>query len=245
MLGGLARRTRGLLSSRWGPTAALACWGALAGFVFLVWLAPPAAPRRPLPAATADGPVGAPPRDIAAPPPSAGNGQDAAVEAAASAAPAAAVRLQPTMISLARSACAGAGAATSAGCASDAEPAARGGRPGAAQASAADAPAAVLIRHRGGSAAGREAAQRIADEARRAGVTVTGIRAVPAVPSRREVHYLRAEDAAEGKRLASRLRDRWGGAWQVREPGSPKASPKASAVRPTPTHTLEVWLPPR
>jgi hypothetical protein len=245
MLGGLARRTRGWLSSRWGPAAALACWGALAGFVFLVWLAPPAAPRRPLPAATADGPVGAPPRDIAAPPPSAGNGQDAAVEAAASAAPAAAVRLQPTMISLARAACAGAGAATSAGCASDAEPAARGGRPGAAQASAADAPAAVLIRHRGGSAAGREAAQRIADEARRAGVEVVGIRAASSVPKKREVRYLPGGDAAEGERLASRFRSRWGNDWEVRESEAKTASSVKAAARPAPAHTLEVWLPHR
>ena len=245
MLGVLLRRTRGLLSSRWGPPAALACWGALAGFV-VGWLAPPAAPPGWTPVAAADSPLDGSPREVAALLSSAGDGRDATIGAAASVAAGAAVRLQPTMISLGRAACGGAGLATAAGCASDAEPVARDGLPGAAQASAANTPATLLIRHRGGSAAGREAARRIADEARRAGVEVVGIRAASSVPSRREVHYLRGGDAAEAERLASRLRQRWGSAWEVREPGPGTASrKKVSAVGPAPSHTLEVWLPHR
>ena len=159
--------------------------------------------------------------------------------------------LLPTMLAARGTACVGAGPATSADCASGAEQDLQGGPDAGEEFHGAGqppikAPAAVLIRHRGGSAAGREAARRIADEARRAGVRVVGIRAVPAVPSRREVHYLRDEDAAEGKRLASRFRDRWGNAWPVRKPELPKASPKVSAAAgTTPTHTLEVWLPHR
>ena len=182
--------------------------------------------------------------------PPTGGGPDAASGAFDFAGAGAEGGLRAAMTAASMTACGGAGPATSAACASDAGPDPRGGpgvgeEPSGVAQAPARAPAAVLIRHRGGSAAGREAARRIAYEARRAGVRVVGIRAVAAVPSRREVHYLRAEDAAEGKRLASRLRDRWGGAWQVREPGSSKAPPRASAARQTPTHALEVWLPHR
>ncbi|HYI85305.1 MAG TPA: hypothetical protein VEX11_19135 [Acetobacteraceae bacterium] len=94
--------------------------------------------------------------------------------------------------------------------------------------------------------AGREAAQLIADEARRTGVKVVGIRPVPTVPDRREVHYLRDEDAAEGERLASQLRQRWGNTWKVREKRPATATPKTSlAALSAPVHTLEVWLPHR
>jgi hypothetical protein len=175
--------------------------------------------------------------------PPTGGGRDAATEVFDFAGAGAEGGLQPTMTAASRTACGGAGPATSARCALDAEPDLRDGPgagaelPGAGSAPA-RAPAAVLIRHRGGSTAGREAGRRIADHARRAGVTVAGIRAVAAVPSRREVHYLRAEHAADGKRLASRLRDRWGSAWQVREPRSPKASPK---LQPPDRHRRTRW----
>ena len=228
---------------------ALACWGGLAGFA-LAWLMPPATPRRPMPVAAADSPLGGSPRVIAAVVPSTGEGRDAMIEATGSAAAGMAVRLQPTMISLGRAACGGAGLTASAGCASHTEASeAHEERPGAAQASI-KAPAAVLIRHRGGSAAGREAARRIADEARRGGVRVVGIRAVPAVPSRREVHYLAGGDADEAERLAARFRQRWGSAWEVREPAGSAAAAAPSALaarRPVPAraHTLEVWLPHR
>jgi hypothetical protein len=244
MLAGHLRWARSFLSSRWGPLVAMACWGGLAGFAS-AWLMPPATPRRPMPVAAAEGPLGGSPRVTAAVVPSAAEGPDATIEASGSAAAGAAVRLQPTMISLGRAACGGAGLTASAGCASHTEPSeAHGERPGAAQAST-KAPAAVLIRHRGGSAAGREAAQRIADEARRGGVRVVGIRAVPAVPSRREVHFLRGDDAAEGERLASRLRSRWGNDWHVRELEAGATSSKKLAAGPIPAHTLEVWLPHR
>ena len=104
----------------------------------------------------------------------------------------------------------------------------------------------MLVRHRVGSVAGREAAQLIADEARRTGVKVVGIRPVPTVPDRREVHYLRDENAAEGERLASQLRQRWGNTWKVREKRPATATPKTSlAALSAPVHTLEVWLPHR
>jgi hypothetical protein len=103
----------------------------------------------------------------------------------------------------------------------------------------------VLIRHRAASAAGRGAARTIAAEVRRGGVEVAGIRAARAVPGTREVRYLRHGDAAAAERLAARLRDRWGSAWRVREPGSARTAPQASAARRAPAHTLEVWLPHR
>jgi len=119
------------------------------------------------------------------------------------------------------------------------------GAPAAAQPAAVQ-PAAVLIRHRDGSAAGREAAKRIAEEARRAGVAVVGIRGAALVPKGREVRYLQGADAGEAERLAERFRGRWGSAWEVRAPGSAaRPAPMAAAARPAPAHTLEVWLPHR
>jgi hypothetical protein len=97
-------------------------------------------------------------------------------------------------------------------------------------------PPEILIQHRRGSAAGRTAAQRIAEEARRAGVKVVDIRAAAAVPGRREIHYFRDEDAGAGEHLASRFRRRWGNAWRVLASG-----PNAAV----PAHTLEIWLPHR
>ncbi len=68
---------------------------------------------------------------------------------------------------------------------------------------------------------------------------------MPAVPGRREVHYFSGDDAAEGERLASRLRSRWGNDWHVRELEARATSSKKLAAGPTPAHTLEVWLPHR
>jgi hypothetical protein len=102
--------------------------------------------------------------------------------------------------------------------------------------------AAILILHRAGSASGRQAAQRIAAEARRAGIEVAGIAAVPIVPKTREVRYLRSEDAFIGERLASRFYHRWGKAWQVREAGLDLKTPEYVTSEPIPAHTLEVWL---
>jgi len=103
----------------------------------------------------------------------------------------------------------------------------------------------VLIFHRDGSASGREAAQRLAGEARRAGLDVAGVAVAPSVPKKREVRYFRSEDAADGERLASRFRERWGNAWNVRELGTGAKPPTYSTMEPVPAHTLEVWLPHR
>ena len=163
------RRVLGnILSSHWGPPAALLAWGALAGLVFAVWLAPPGAPRRPPPVrAPADSrPADPPPEAPAAVSAHLDTAprQDAAADAARVAAAVARWRVAPSP-------------------AVHAYAHARDERPAATQlsagAQAAAQPASVLIRHRDGSAAGREAAKRVAEEARRAGVAVVGIRAAP------------------------------------------------------------------
>jgi hypothetical protein len=239
MLGAELRRVRGaVLSSRWGLPAALLAWGALAGVMFSVWLAPPGAqPRPPSVRAAADSRPAEPSAEEApaAAPTHAGSAsqQDAAADAARVAAAVARWSAPP--------------GPAAAHAYADARDERLGATLLSAGAPAAARPAtAVLIRHRDGSAAGREAAKRIAEEARRAGVAVVGIRAAPAVPKGREVRHLQGGDAAEAERLAERFRGRWGSAWEVRTPGpgAPPAS-KAFAARPAPAHTLEVWLPHR
>jgi hypothetical protein len=231
----------GYLYSRWGLFAGTVCWCCLAGLVFLVWLAPPAGGWRRVSAArTTESPPIASPWGAAAAVPPSGTELSTATEDAASAGPitAGGIHLASGMM----------GAPV---CGPDAErevqsePGVEGKRPWAASAASA-ARTTVLVRHRVGSVAGREAAQLIADEARRTGVKVVGIRPVPTVPDRREVHYLRDEDAAEGERLASQLRQRWGNTWKVREKRPATATPKTSlAALSAPVHTLEVWLPHR
>ena len=80
----------------------------------------------------------------------------------------------------------------------------RGSVPGAASAASA-ARTTVLIRHRTGSVAGREAAQLIADEARRTGVKVVGIRPVPdgAGPARGPLPPRRGRGRGGAPRLAA------------------------------------------
>jgi len=107
---------------------------------------------------------------------------------------------------------------------------------------AAPAPAGVLIHYRAGSAAGQVAARRIAEEVRRAGLGVIGLRAETAVPSMREVLYPACGAATEAERLAARLRSRWGNAWRVQtkeESGPDRAAPGSAP------NVLEVWLPHR
>jgi hypothetical protein len=251
MLGRRRHWAWGYLQSRWALFAGAVCWISLAGCVFFVWLAPPAAPRRFVPAGPTGGPVAAAsPRAAAAAVPPSVTEPSAAADADAAVATAGGLRLATRPTVAAACGADGPSSTTTTVCGSDAEPEVRREpvaerkRPGPALAAPA-AQAAVVIRHRKGSAAGREAAQLIADEARRTGVRVVGIRPVPEVPDRREVHYLRDGDAAEGKRLASRLRDRWGNAWKVREVRPAMASQKATAALAPPPHTLEVWLPHR
>jgi hypothetical protein len=153
--------------------------------------------------------------------------------------------IYPRMVVASGRGCAGAAVAGTAGCTLGAGPDASTGRGEdaspeerhtAALRNPAEPPPEILIQHRRGSAAGRTAAQRIAEEARRAGVRVVDIRAAAAVPGRREIHYFRAEDAGAGEHLASRFRRRWGNAWQVLASGANAA---------VPAHTLEIWLPHR
>jgi len=227
-----------VLGSRWGPPAALLAWGALAGIVFAVWLAPPEAPRRPPPVrAAADSRPAEPPAEV-----------PVAVPAQTGAAP----RQDAAAADAARVAAAIARWRVAPGPAAHAYADARHERLGATLLSA-DAPAvvqpmAVLIRHRDGSAAGRAAAERIAEEARRAGAAVVGIRAAASVPKGREVRYLQGSDAAKAERLAERFRERWGSVWEVRTPGPtapPASKASAATARPAPAHALEVWLPHR
>jgi hypothetical protein len=117
-----------------------------------------------------------------------------------------------------------------------------GGLPPAADAetaagTASSPPGPMLrIHHRAGSAAGRAAAGRIAEEALKAGVPVLGISAEPAGPRRREVRYVHQEDAAEAERLAARFRGRWGNSWRV---------VRVETASEPADHALEVWLPHR
>jgi len=99
-------------------------------------------------------------------------------------------------------------------------------------------PPPVVIHHRTGSTAGRQAARRVAEEARKAGATVRAISPGPAAPSRREVHYIRDEDAAAAERLAARFRGRWGNGWRaVQVEQRPGAVPEEQG--------LVIWLPHR
>jgi hypothetical protein len=91
---------------------------------------------------------------------------------------------------------------------------------------------AVLIYHRLGSAAGQQAALRIAEEVRKAGGDLVGIRTAVQVPATRELRYLRAADAAEGNKLAMQFKGRWGNAWRVAA-----LAPNAGSRR------FEIWLP--
>jgi hypothetical protein len=242
MLGRRRFRRGGYLYSRWGLFAGTVCWCCLAGFIFLVWLAPPAGWWRSVPARPAESPPAVSAWAAAAAVPPGGAERSATAEDSASAA--AATETTDT------TAC---GGGTPLNIAVDGaraepdvqrEPGMEGKRIDAASA-APTIQTAVLIRHRTGSASGREAAQLIADEARRTGLRVIGIRPVSAVPDQREVQYLRDEDAAEGERLASQFRQRWGSAWKVREKRPGTAPPKALAALPAPAHRLEVWLPHR
>jgi hypothetical protein len=107
-------------------------------------------------------------------------------------------------------------------------------------------PVAVLIHHRAGSPAGRQAANRIAQEARRAGLWVACIRPEATVPAAREVRYRTGVegDGKAAERLAARLRDRWGNAWHVRAAG--RQDPECDGGGPAAIHrALEVWLPHR
>lgn len=104
----------------------------------------------------------------------------------------------------------------------------------------------VFIHYRVGSAAGREAARRIAEEVRRAGLEVMGVSAEPTVPTMREILHPGGDAAAEAERLATRLRNRWGNAWRVQaregpslEQGRHRAEPRSALS------VLEVWLPHR
>jgi hypothetical protein len=90
----------------------------------------------------------------------------------------------------------------------------------------------VLIYHRLGSTAGQRAAVRIASEVRKAGGKPIRIRATAQVPATRELRYLRAEDAAEGNKLASQFKGRWGNVWRVAA-----LAPDAGSRR------FEIWLP--
>jgi hypothetical protein len=171
--------------------------------------------------------------------------QEVRLDASSSAAAPAGAGVYPRMVAAGGRSCAGAAVAGTAGCTSGADPDAPTGRGedsapdarhAAAMRSPAEPPPEILIQYRRGSAAGRTAAQRIAKEARRAGVKVVDIRAAAAVPGGREIHYFRADDVGAGEHLASRFRRRWGNAWRV------LASGQNAAI---PAHALEIWLPHR
>jgi hypothetical protein len=104
----------------------------------------------------------------------------------------------------------------------------------------------VLIHYRVGSASGRYAARRIAQEVRRFGLDVMEVRAEPSVPTMREVLYASGEAAAEAERLARRLRNRWGNAWRVQTRERPSLKQEHHEAEPRSTlSALEVWLPHR
>jgi len=92
----------------------------------------------------------------------------------------------------------------------------------------------IFLHHRAGSTAGRRAAELIAAEARRAGLSVTTIEAEDAVPKIRTIRPAAAEDAALAADLAARFHQRWGHPWRVEDP--PKV-PQAGE------RDLEIWLP--
>jgi hypothetical protein len=94
--------------------------------------------------------------------------------------------------------------------------------------------AAVVIHHRAGSRLARDAAERIADEVRKAGLEDAELRPEFAVPDRRVLrHAATEEDAALAKTLAGRFRRRWEHGWRV-EPTPDDVTPIAN---------IEVWLP--
>jgi hypothetical protein len=101
---------------------------------------------------------------------------------------------------------------------------------------------AVVVHYRAGSSAARRAAGQVAEEARRAGFAVAALRAMPAVPSEREVRHPDAADATPGEELGSHFRRRWGKQWRVR--GPPGSDVPATAGT-SPARALEVWLPHR
>lgn len=89
----------------------------------------------------------------------------------------------------------------------------------------------VTIHHRARSGAAREAAELVAEEARRAGFPEVSLRPTAQVPATRTLRYQGEEALAEGERLVSRLRARWRHAWTV------------SAAEDAAPGTLGIWLP--
>jgi hypothetical protein len=239
MLGDLTYGGANLPSRRKLLIAAMMVWGGLTGFISAQLLVPYTAPRRPTLAdsATSSFLAAAPREPVMSPRPFYG-GQGVRVGLPVEQHP------QPSASVPSQSICRGADPSVLATCgvSTDRSPDER--LVAATRSSEAQMPS-VLIFHRAGSASGREAAQRLAGEARRAGLEVAGVAAAQSVPTKREVRYLKGGYAADGERLASRFRERWGNSWQVRELGSGVISPAYSTTTPLPAHTLEVWLPHR
>jgi hypothetical protein len=239
MLGDLTYGGVSLPSRRKLMIAAMMVWGGLTGFISAQLLVPYTAPRRPTLAdsATSSFLAAAPREPVMSPTPFYG-GQGDWVDASVGQHP------QPSVSVPFQSVCSGADLSPLATCGVSTDRGPDERLVAATRSSEAQMPS-VLIFHRAGSASGREAAQRLAGEARRAGLEVAGIAAAPSVPTKREVRYLKGDYAADGERLASRFRERWGNSWQVRDFGSGINPPAYSTTKPVPAHTLEVWLPHR
>jgi hypothetical protein len=90
---------------------------------------------------------------------------------------------------------------------------------------------AVTIHYRARSGAAREAAELVAEEARRAGFAEVSLRPVAQVPPTRTLRH-RGDDALpEGERLVARLRARWRHSWTI------------AAAEDAAPDSLGIWLP--